>query len=125
MSKNNYVIAMGWESHEIYDCVEDEHGVHHGGKLVDSYTNDDPYYIVMDGYDGERIEEFGTYKEAKDFVERLNKHDMLGTDYCDSKEMYVLTKYNAFIDEWNDMHIYAPKEEALKELIKLIDGELK
>lgn len=70
MSKNDYVIAIGWESHEIYEVYEDEEG-QHTGKLVDSYTNDEPYYIVMDGYDGERLETFDTYQEAKEYYNKI------------------------------------------------------
>ena len=120
--KVNPVIAMGYISHEKYEVYEDEEG-HHAGKLVDSYTNDDPYYEVMDGYDGENLETFDSYEEAKIFVSNIEHHDALDVDYDDEKKMFSLVKYNGYHNEWNDTGIYSDNAEKLREIIRITEGK--
>lgn len=65
----NYEIVIGWVSHEIY-CTNDKG---EQTDLYDSYTNDDPYYMVVDADTGERLEMFNSYDEAVDHLKELEK----------------------------------------------------
>lgn len=116
----NPVIAMEYTTKDVYTVVEDAEG-HHHGKQIDSYTIDDPEYIIMDGYDGESLATFDTYEQAKDYATGLKNHDKLDIDYDDTKEMYQIVKFNGYIGEWLDMHIYSESDKVLKEIIELID----
>lgn len=116
----NPVIAMEYTTKDVYKVFENKEG-HHQGEQIDSYTIDDPEYVIMDGYDGESLATFDTFEQAKDYATGLKNHDKLDIDYDDTKEMYQIVKFNGYIGEWLDMHIYSESDKVLKEVIELID----
>lgn len=115
-----YEILMGYISHRMFKCIETDSGDVKAGDLADVCESDDPYFVVMG--DGEEIETFDDYQEAKEYVECLKHHDALDIDYNDSKKMFELVKYDGYNDEWKSTGIYADRSEKLDELIKNIEG---
>jgi hypothetical protein len=114
-----YEILMGYITRNLYKCIETDSGDATAGELADHCESDDPYFVVME--DGEEIETFDDYQEAKDYVECLKHHDALDIDYNDSKKMFELVKYDGYHNEWKGTGIYADRSEKLDELIKMTE----
>lgn len=117
---SEYKILMGYVTHDYYKIYEDNEG-HHAGEQVDTHTIDDPYYVVLE--DGEQLEDFETYKEAKEYVEQLKKHGSYDYEYCDEKHMLELVKYDGYHDEWNCTNIYVDTAEQAKKLIEQLTAK--
>lgn len=116
MNKDYYVVVLQ-ENYEYYDC--DTNTGQPVGDMID-HNYDTPYrYVVREVAQDEDIETFDTFEAAREFANRMKKHDTLDTDFCETNGMYEILKYNAYNDEWEEMHVYSDRENNLQEIIKM------